>query len=67
MSDLALYFLEVTKILMENSEEHEFSPEVWDRAVSVIGIVVPLSLYMFVLFCMVIAVLCVYKFIGGKR
>lgn len=67
MSDLALYFLEVTKILMENSEEHEFSPEVWDRAVSVIGIVVPLSLYLFVLFCMVIAVLCVYKFIGGKR
>lgn len=67
MSDLALYFLEVTKILMENSEEHEFSPEVWDRAVSVIGIIVPLSLYLFVLFCMVIAVLCVYKFIGGKR
>ena len=67
MSDLALYFLEITKILMEHSEEHEFSPEVWDRAVSVIGVAVPLGLYFLVLFCIALAALSLYNLLGGRR
>ena len=67
MSDLALYFLEITKILMENSEDHEFSPEVYDRAVSIIGIVVPLGLYILVLFCMALCALALYKLLGGRK
>lgn len=67
MSDLALYFLEITKILIENEEGHEFSPEVLDRAVSVIGLVVPLGLYLLVLFCIALAALALYKLIGGDR
>lgn len=67
MSDLALYLLEITKILMENSEDHEFSPEVWDRAVSVIGLVVPLGLYLLVLFCIALAALSLYQLLGGRR
>lgn len=67
MSDLALYLLEITKILMENSEDHEFSPEVWDRAVSVIGVAVPLGLYFLVLFCIALAALSLYNLLGGRR
>lgn len=67
MSDLALYFLEITKILIENSEDHEFSPEVYDRAVSIIGLVVPLGLYLLVLFCIALAALSLYNVLGGRR
>lgn len=67
MTDLALYFLEITKLLMENDSEHEFSPEVYDRAVSIIGLVVPLGLYLLVLFCIALAALALYKLIGGDR
>ena len=67
MSDLALYFLEITKILIEHQEDHDFSPEVLDRAVSVIGLVVPLGLYLLVLFCIALAALALYKLIGGDR
>lgn len=67
MSDLALYFLEITKLLMENSENHDFSPEVYDRAVSVIGIAVPLGIFFFVLFCCCLAALALFKLIGGRR
>lgn len=67
MSDLALYFLEITKILIENSEDHEFSPEVYDRAVSIIGLVVPLGLYLLVLFCIALAALSLYSVLGGRR
>lgn len=67
MSDLCDYLLVWIKTQCENTEGHQISAEVYDRAVFCIGTFVPLLLYSFVIFCMVIAVICVYKFIAGKR
>ena len=67
MSDLCDYLLVWIKLQCEDTTTHEISAEVYDRAVFCIGTVVPLALYLFVLFCMFLAALSVYKFIGGKR
>lgn len=67
MSDLCDYLLVWIKLQCENTSTHEISSEVYDRAVFCIGTFVPLALYSFVLFCMVLAALSVYKFIGGRR
>lgn len=67
MTDLCDYLLVWTKRMVEESGSHEFSPEVYDRAVSVIGIAVPLGLYFLCLFCIALAALCLYKAIGGRR
>lgn len=73
MSELCEYFLYFTVHLIEVMlqypafSEHEFSPEIIDRAVSVIGLVVPLGLYLLVLFMIALAGLCMYKAIGGRR
>lgn len=73
MSELCEYFLYFTVHLMEvlqsypAFEEHEFSPELVDRAVSVIGLIVPLGVYLLVLFMIALAGLCMYKAIGGRR
>lgn len=67
MSDLCDYLLVWIKLQCENTETHKISAEVYDRAVFCIGTFVPLAVFGFVLFCMVIAVLCVYKFVGGRR
>lgn len=73
MSELCEYFVYFTIHLIEvihsypAFEEHEFSPEVVDRAVSFFGIVVPAGLYLLVLFMIALAGLCMYKAIGGRR
>lgn len=67
MTELCDYLLVWTKRMIEESEGHEFSSEVYDRAVSVIGIAVPLGLYFLCLFMIALAGLCLYKFIGGRR
>lgn len=67
MTDLCDYLLVWIKLQCEQNSAHEISSEVYDRAVFCIGTVVPLSIFLFVLFCMVIAVICVYKFICGRR
>lgn len=67
MTDLCDYLLVWVKRMCEDTETHQISAEVYDRAVFCIGTFVPLALFTFVLFCMVVAVLCVYKFVGGRR
>lgn len=67
MTDLCDYLLVWIKLQCENTENHQISAEVYDRAVFCIGTVVPLSIFIFVLFCMVIAVLGVYRFIVRRR
>lgn len=67
MTDLCDYLLVWIKMQWEDTTTHEISAEVYDRAVFVIGTAVPLLLFMFVLFCMVIAVLGVYRFIVRQR
>lgn len=69
MTDLCDYLLVWFMRMYEESGEagHQMSAEVYDRAVFVIGTAVPLMIFAFVLFCMVLAALCVYKFIGGRR
>lgn len=73
MSELCEYFLYFTYHLMEIAlqlpafEDHEFSPEVIDRSVSIIALVVPLGLYFLILFMIALAGLCLYKLIGGRR
>lgn len=66
MSELCDFLLVWIKGMCE-SEEYTISPEVFDRAVSVIGTLVPLGMYFFVLFCLALAVVSIFKFIGGKR
>lgn len=66
MTDLCDYLLTWIKIQCEDSTTHQISAEVYDRAVFVIGTAVPLLMFIFVLFCMVIAVLGVYRFIVRK-
>lgn len=67
MTDLCDYFLVWTLRVLEETENHEFSPEVYDRAVSVIGIAVPLGLYFLCLFMIALAALAMFKVIGGRR
>ena len=67
MSDLCDYFLYWTLRVIQETEDHEFSPEVYDRAVSVIGIAVPLGLYFLCLFLIALAALAMFKAIGGRR
>lgn len=67
MTDLCDYLLVWTKRMIEESDGHELSPEVYDRAVSVIGIAVPLGLYFLCLFLIVLAALAMFKAIGGRR
>lgn len=45
----------------------QVSPEVYDRAVSIIGIVVPVGLYFFVLASMFIMMFAFVRSIGGKK
>lgn len=66
MTDLCDYLLTWIKIQCEDTTTHQISAEVYDRAVFVIGTAVPLLMFIFVLFCMVIAVLGVYRFIVRK-
>lgn len=66
MTDLCDYLLTWIKIQCEDTTTHQISAEVYDRAVFVIGTAVPLFMFIFVLFCMVIAVLGVYRFIVRK-
>lgn len=67
MTDLCDFLLVWIKRMCEDTETHTISAEVYDRAVFCIGTAVPLGLYFFVLFCLVIAVICIYKFVGGRR
>lgn len=57
MNELCDALLEWTaKFYAEDAETlQQLSPEVYDRAVSVIGIVVPLGLYLFCLFMLALA------------
>lgn len=66
MTELCDFLLVWIKAQCE-AEEHLISPEVYDRAVFCIGTFVPLLLYIFVLFCLGLAAVCIYKFIGGRR
>lgn len=51
----------------EQTIEHTCSPEVIDRAISVIGIVVPVSLWLLVLVCFGVACGCFWRLFVGKR
>lgn len=66
MTDLCDFLL-VWFMRMYTEGEVQMSTEVYDRAVFCIGVAVPLMIFAFVLFCCVLAALCVYKFIGGRR
>lgn len=49
------------------SPEHwqQLSPEVYDRAVSIIGLVVPIGLYLLVLASLFLFMFCFIRLIGG--
>lgn len=51
------------------SPEHwqQLSPEVYDRAVSIIGLVVPIGLYLLVLASLFMFMFCFIRLIGGKK
>ena len=47
--------------------EHVCSPEVYDRAVSVIGIVVPLTVWLFAVAMVLLLFVCFCKFLRGGK
>lgn len=70
--DLCDLLLSWTRVIIGRKDDsgqllHEFSPEVYDRAVSIIGIVVPVGLFIFTLVCLFMFLFTFLRFIGGKR
>lgn len=70
--DICDLLLSWTRVIISRRDDngqllHEFSPEVYDRAVSVIGIVVPVGLFIFVLATLFMFAFCFIKVICGRR
>lgn len=70
--DLCDLLLSWTRVIIGRKNDngqllHEFSPEVYDRAVSVIGIVVPVGLFIFTLVCLFMFLFTFLRFIGGGK
>lgn len=62
------YLLAWTVSKCSPNAEHICSAEVYDRAISVIGIIVPVSLWLLVLFCFALCVCAFYRlFLPGKK
>lgn len=72
MNEIMNYLLEWTLRQCQGGENalypaHQVSPEVYDRAVSAVGLVVPLSVWLLAVFALAVLIFAVSRILKGGR
>lgn len=68
LSEYSANHAEYEELTEEERENYALmSPEVRDRAVSIVGLCVPLGLYFLCIFALCVLLGCFRSFVGGKR